>query len=709
MTMISRHHIILSLLAFASLAGIASSCTKESFSDLAQEDTPPSPTMGITISLAGSTRAGDGDPGKELFEPGTGYENYLDIKRDNYRIYFFDSEGKYIDTFHPLSCPTETGSEEVNGVQTVYYYRFLGKAPSDLPTRFKVVTIFNWPMGYLAESDTAQVDNNYKLKKGETTIYQLCNHNLSIFQSISPDEGEPWLDPENDRMIPFYGVREYDLADYVNASDIETGPDGNPQIKGDIYIDLSKDNGSSPTHLPLLRAMAKVEVILDNPLASFDKVEISRVNSTGYCAPENAMKHSDYDHGYVWDSDFMRKLHLPGDGNDDPEYSFPLSMTKVSGGFDKEKYVPEKWVAYIPEYMNIGVGENFCSIKVTLANPDSISFRNPDEAPKGEDDKRPVWNPEKQTNTIYFATNGTKVSNDKDVQASAATAGRYNIERNNIYRFIITGMNAKLSCELDVQPYADCPLTVDFGLMRDESGDLMVLPDSYGNLPDYFKAYMAGKEWPKDASGNRLIPHNDDDNNDYFAIRLTSSGEIRDAEVWLKDKDGCQILSNFGVADGNDGCSARMVRDYSTLTVTEYYKEKDGDQRLQHNDDHSSVVLNHEKEMLFKTKPFDGSPDNPLEVKNYLVESWDKESGKFWYVFAKSGPFVATEENIREALGNAKPAMEFKKEHELLIGKTVTYSVLHEGQKSGKDTGNRVVLFDEYKKEETSATDEDTE
>ena len=121
MTMISRHHIILSLLAFASLAGIASSCTKESFSDLAQEDTPPSPTMGITISLAGSTRAGDGDPGKELFEPGTGYENYLDIKRDNYRIYFFDSEGKYIDTFHPLSCPTETGSEEVNGVQTVYY------------------------------------------------------------------------------------------------------------------------------------------------------------------------------------------------------------------------------------------------------------------------------------------------------------------------------------------------------------------------------------------------------------------------------------------------------------------------------------------------------------------------------------------------------------------------------------------------------------
>ena len=168
--------------------GIASSCTKESFSDLAQEDTPLVPHHGDHNISCRAHKSRRRRPGKE-FERGTGYENYLDIKRDNYRIYFFDSEGKYIDTFHPLSCPTETGSEDVNGVQTVYYYRFLGKAPSDLPTRFKVVTIFNWPMGYLAESDTAQVDNNYKLKKGETTIYQLCNHNLSIFQSISPDEG----------------------------------------------------------------------------------------------------------------------------------------------------------------------------------------------------------------------------------------------------------------------------------------------------------------------------------------------------------------------------------------------------------------------------------------------------------------------------------------------------------------------------------------
>ena len=62
---------------------------------------------------------------------------------------------------------------------------------------------------------------------------------------------------------------------------------------------------------------------------------------------------------------------------------------------------------------------------------------------------------------------------------------------------------------------------------------------------------------------------------------------------------------------------------------------------------------------------------------------------KILVCFREIRPFVATEENIREALGNAKPAMEFKKEHELLIGKTVTYSVLHEGQKSGKDTGNR--------------------
>ena len=88
--------------------------------------------------------------------------------------------------------------------------------------------------------------------------------------------------------------------------------------------------------------------------------------------------------------------------------------------------------------------------------------------------------------------------------------GRYNIERNNIYRFTITGMTASMDCRVDVQPYASVSLSYDLGLMRDERGDLMVLPDkelypnNEGNLPDFFLDYMKDKEWPKDKDGNKL-------------------------------------------------------------------------------------------------------------------------------------------------------------------------------------------------------------
>ena len=712
-----RHH-ILSLFALMILIGVASSCSKDSFGGPEENPSAPRPTMGITISLAGasSTRA-DNDPAiSGGYEIGEGFENYLDIAGGNYRIYFFETDengGTYIDTFRPFMRPTQTDTEDVNGVQTVFYWQFLGEVPYSLPLQFKLVVLANWPeYPEVAAKDEA---GNYeagigggngadpepfKLGPGKTTIEGLCKRAETQFNRLtSPDPNGAWLDES--RLIPFYGVREYDLHNYVDASDIKDG-----KIDGEIYIDLQKDKDNKPTALPLLRAMAKVEVILNNPFASFAAVTIDRVNAKGFCAPANASQHTDYDHGYTWGSDFIRGVHLTNNGQNDAAPT-SIALTKIASRTEADgKVTPERWVAYIPEYKNINELDknDFCSIKVTLANPDSNSFRNPDEAQKGEDDKRPVWNPEEQTNTIYFATNGTKESNDKEGQASATTPGRYNIERNNIYRFTITGMNANLSCELDVQPYADCPLTVDFGLMRDESGDLMVLPDSDGNLPDYFTAYMAGKEWPKDASGNRLIPHNDDDNNDYFAIRLTSSGDIRDAEVWLKDKDGCRVLSNFGEADGHDGCSARMVRDYSTLTVTEYYKDKDGDQRLQHNNDHSSVVLNHEKEMLFKTKPFDGSPDNPLEVKTYLVESLDKDSGKFWYLTAKSQPYIATEENILEALSIS--GEEYDEEiHTPLIGMKVMTLVFIEGDKTGNDTGVVSVIFEkveeEDKKEET--------
>jgi|GEM_PF-1261148 hypothetical protein len=695
---------ILSLFALMMFLGMAASCSKDSFGDPDGGQPSARPTMGITISLAGasSTRA-DGDPAiSGGYEIGEGLENHLDISNGNYRIYFFDTEGKYIDTFRPFMRPTQSGQEPVNGVQTVYYWQFLGEVPSDLPLSFKLVVLANWPKypeeasgeeaGIVDENDTGGVP--YKLVKGRTTIKGLCRHADTQFDRPVSDDAGAWLDES--RLIPFYGVREYNLENYVDAAYIKDG-----KIDGDIYIDLRQDNSNKATALPLLRALAKVEVILDNPLASFSAVSIDRVNAKGFCAPEKAENHDDYDHGYTWDSDFIRGVHLTNNGQND-DSPVGVSLTRVAAHTTADgKTVPEKWVAYIPEYRNIDSGnaDGYCSIKVALSNPDPDGFRNPGEAPKDENDKRPVWDPEKQTNTIYFATNGTKASNDNNAQATGGTPGRYNIERNNIYRFTIKGMSSNLSCEVDVQPYADCPLTVDFGLMRDERGDLMVLPDSDGNLPEYFNEYMQAhsKKWPEDENSKERIELL---KGDYYAmVRKSDTAEGVDYDVWVKDSDGCRVMTNLsGRQDDDQDCSTRKVRDYSQPPLSdyqEYQKDRDGHQRLQHNSDHSSVVLDHGKQMLFKTDP------NMEDGNVYLVESWDETTGVFWYLKEVSTPYIATDGSIRTALGlSASDSIPEKYKAFIDDADEVITNVFHEADKTGKDIGKATIIIEKKAKEE---------
>lgn len=683
---------ILSLFALMMLLGVAASCSKDSFGDPDGGQPSARPTMGITISLAGapSTRADDGTAISGGYEIGEGLENYLDISNGNYRIYFFGTDGKYIDTFRPFMRPTQSGQEPVNGVQTVYYWQFLGEVPFDLPLSFKLVVLANWPK-YPEEASGDETgigdDGNdadgvaYKLVKGKTTIKGLCRHADTQFSALSPKEDGKWLDESN--LIPFYGVREYNLRNYVDETDIK-----DEKIDGDIYIGLDKDKSGAATALPLLRAMAKVEVILENPLASFSAVSINRVNAKGFCAPEEALNHSDYDHGYTWESDFIRGIrgvHLTNNGKNDVSPG-NVSMTKVSNRTTANgKTILEKWVAYIPEYRNIDNDNpnGYCSIKVTLANPDKL----------------PEWKPEEQTNTIYFATNGTEASNNNNAHACAGTPGRYDIERNNIYRFTIKGMSSNLSCEVDVQPYADCPLTVDFGLMRDERGDLMVMRDSEGNLPQYFLDYMQthSDKWPVDENSKKPIALLD---GDYYAmVRNSDTEQGVDYDVWVKDSDGCRIMTNLSDRKDDDkDCSTRKVRDYSQPPLSdyqEYQKDQDGHQRLQHNADHSSVVLDHEKQMLFKTDP------KVANGKIYLVESWDKESGKFWYLKEVSDPYTATSEEIRTALGlDAFDAI--PEEYQTFIDNKseVITNVFYEADNTGKDTGNKTIIIEEKTEEE---------
>lgn len=626
--MINIKRDILAPLSLLLLGWSASSCTTEEFKDQINSGTGV-PTLGISIGVSGPTRAAtDG-----TLEPGADLENYLEIQKNDYRIYFFSEDNKYIATFNPdLKAEFSGETTPVYGVET-YYYSFEGKVPAGVGTKFKLVVFANW--GKYPEENP---DATFKLVKGETSLTELVTHEDAQFKHLSsPGEGN-WLSKEDHRLIPFYGVRYYDLSTLKGIKDyIKDG-----KLIGNVKVDLSGDYA-----LPIIRAMARVEVILNNKHASFSKVEMTRVNDKGFNSPYKSgedwkFDYTDYFHKYDWGEDFVRGVHLVEGKN---AYVENIAFKKVS---DHSETPVEKWVAYVPEYKNIGVGEDYTAITVTLADPASGA---------GE------WgNP---TKTIYFAPDGTEANNTED---PAVSSKRYDIERNNIYRFTITDMNAKLECSLDVQPYAEQKLVVDLGLMRDESGDLMVVPDEKGNLPDFFTEYMDKHfdKWPTytNTNGGSTIRLEPEVSGDYYAIRLGSDGDIQNAKVLLKDSDGCQVRTTFGATDGTPNCNTREVYDYTT--GTSYHKDKDSDQRLQHNEDHSSIVLDHDKTMYYKTKPFDGTPDKPLTALRYRVESWDPSivtnpSGIFYYWKEISRPYTATEENIKAQLGGVDKIPDYYK------------------------------------------------
>lgn len=676
-------HNIFSLSAACLIAGVvASSCSKESLASpdplLPAEGVP---TLGISLGVEGATRATN--PGE--FEPGSGYENYLDITGNDYRIYFFDTDKNYyLATFDPYLKPAINPEPE----EGTYYYTFMGQVPSNVGTRFKLVVAANWGTYPEEKEEADDAEGSFSLVKGVTTIEDLTTHADSQFDALAtPAEGEDWLGPE--RLIPFYGVRSYDLTDEKYGVNQYIDSEGN--LKKDVYVDLTGDA------LPLLRAMARVEVVLDNAYASFSSVKMSRRNAKGFCAPYSdadgwQFDYTDYYHDYTWDTDFARVPHLVGGKND--ANAVELEFKKVSSRKenDDKTVTPEKWVAYVPEYINVGT-DDYTVITVTLANPDGETVPGTGDGDT-EGTEKPKW--DNPTKMIYFATNGTKESNDITTAATRSEAGRYNIERNNIYRFTITGMTTKMECSLDVQPYAEQKLEVDLGLMRDESGDLMVVPDADGNLPDFFTEYMKLKKYPTDKNtGERLYP---EVSGDYYAIRLGSDGDIKNADVLLKDSDGCQVLTIFDATDGTANCNTREVYDYTTGTG--YHKDKDGDQRLQHNDDHSSIVLDHDKTMYYKTNPFDES--NP--VLRYRMESWDPSEetngqGIFYYWKEISRPYSATEENIKTELG----VDEIPEYCKYLLDKdndgntkTAVTIIIYEGDKTGTEHKRAGMVLEEY-------------
>lgn len=390
----TRH--IIKWLCLSALLCASVSCSKE----MDAPDTPDVPSgeeMTLHIGFKVPTRAA-----AEGYEDGETDENYIDIAGGNYRIYFFDVNDKFIARFEPSGFIATEGSDYC-------HYSVLGKAPDALVEHsdfFKMVVLANWP-SYPEDLNEGKKEN-LPLVEETTTIDDICTADWAQYDCLTDGKKNPTaialnpfaVNPDERKLMPFYGVHEYE--------DITFTPGQATLLEEPVT---------------LLRAMAKVEVILetdDDLDLSFSSVAINRYNARGYCAPKDVFTQEDYDHGENPDEDYVKDLHLTNEGKNDEDEK-ELVCRSVRMWTDEDGTRHEKWEAYIPEYKNIDVGSTYSYIKMKLDDVQTEPY------------------------TIFFANYDGGQTDNSD---------RLNIERNNIYRFIVTVHDSRFKVNVQEWKYA---------------------------------------------------------------------------------------------------------------------------------------------------------------------------------------------------------------------------------------------------------------
>lgn len=304
-------HIVAMVFAFVcSLGGV--SCSPE-----AVDGSPDDGRMQVCIGLRVPLNPQTGDD----FEEGSMYENYIDVAGDNYRIYFFDSNNRFIARFLPSDVVAVEGRNYVD-------YTVQGEVPEGMAIYrdFKVVMLANWP--------------NYKddnLEAGVTTIKELCNADWAQFSRPSKQQLEP------DNLIPFYGVHEYK----------------------DVTFEMGKPTVLSEP-VTLLRALAKVEIVLEYDKETLEiparsKAYICGFNDKGYCAPSGVYSQNDYGQGTDWENDYLGTLHLIGGKNQNGATNNRAEFLRTSDVAGKVV-----WVIYLTEYQNKDVGGEYSYVEIDL-------------------------------------------------------------------------------------------------------------------------------------------------------------------------------------------------------------------------------------------------------------------------------------------------------------------------------------------------------
>lgn len=300
------------------------------------------------------------------YNPGEGVENFIDLENGNFRVLLYTVSNSF------LTEITDLQIIPVESYESSKRYYINGATKADISNgNFKVMVIANWPEE-LPEQPT--MDDVFATR---------FNFNGAL--------------PSKENPIPLYGITQVTL--------------------GELRPDTAYNLGT----IHLIRAVAKIELIIEdnvNSLLTAEKVQLTRYNKQGFCAPA-VKSQSDYVQNN-WGLDYLAKPYIPNPVEQGELLDFAV--------IEENK----RYVLYVPEFANshLTVADNRSRI--------CINFK------------------ESLLEDRYIDI----IDNSTSVPAIA------DIKRNVWYRLRLTKVNENVEpiCEVDVMPYKIIDLDPIFGI-----------------------------------------------------------------------------------------------------------------------------------------------------------------------------------------------------------------------------------------------------
>ena len=290
-------------------------------------------TVGEVSSKSDSRAPSDGE-----YDPGEGYENFIDLGRDDIRVVLYNRDNTLI------SEVSQFVVLPVGSYESSKRYYLQGNTKSDLSSgKFKIAVIANW--------------KTYPTDLSLTEVWS------KTYQFDSPELSET-------NTIPLFGIKECSLTGVKVDSEIKIGT------------------------IHLLRAFAKIEVILKNGSSAdeaggnvlpendywhFRYLRLSHYNDSGFNAPTGVDSQDDYVKD-SWKNDYVPYVSIP-------------TTAQVRTNLDFVPTAKNHWVVYVPEYNNQGANPASIDLDYVESSqgPKSIRIIDPDDASKFADFKRNVW------------------------------------------------------------------------------------------------------------------------------------------------------------------------------------------------------------------------------------------------------------------------------------------------------------------------------